>query len=68
LQVHVDLGIADHVWQKKAAAIAATVYALGDRFKPALRAVWLSNIRETFTDGAVEARPSVGEVTLVLLD
>ena len=29
-QVHVELGIADHAWQEKRAAIAATIDALGD--------------------------------------
>jgi hypothetical protein len=34
MQVLIDLGIADHVWQEKCAAIAVTVDALGDQFKP----------------------------------
>ena len=38
LQVRIDLGIADHVWQEKRAAIAATIDLLGDKFKPKLRA------------------------------
>ncbi len=38
-QVRVELGIADHVWQEKRAAIAATVDTLGDRFKAELRGV-----------------------------
>jgi hypothetical protein len=50
-QVRVELGIADHVWQEKRAAIAATVDALGDRFKAELRAGWLAYIRETYPYG-----------------
>ncbi len=30
LQVRVELGIADHVWQEKHAAIAASIDGLGD--------------------------------------
>ncbi len=37
----VELGIADHVWQEKRAAIAGPINALGDRFKPELRTGWL---------------------------
>ena len=47
LQVHIDLGIADHIWQEKRATIAATIDLLGDKFKPEFRAGWLANIRET---------------------
>ncbi len=35
-QVNNYLGITDHLWQEKSAAIAATVNNLGDRFRPAL--------------------------------
>ncbi len=44
-QVHQDLGLADHVWQDKRAAIAKTVDDLGYQFRPAMRAGWLSYIR-----------------------
>jgi hypothetical protein len=44
-QVHQDLGLADHVWQDKRAAIAKTVDELGDQLRPAMRAGWLSYIR-----------------------
>ncbi len=60
-QVRVELGIADHVWQKKNATIAATVDALGDRFKAELRAGWLAYIRETYPDGPVAPAATVGE-------
>jgi hypothetical protein len=35
--------------------LAATVDALGDNFKPELRAGWLAYILKTFLDGAVAA-------------
>ena len=41
-QVRIELGIADHVWQEKRAAIAASIDGLGDKFKPELRAAWLA--------------------------
>ena len=41
--LRIDLGIAVHVWQDKRAGIAKTIDhdALGDRFRPAMRAGWL---------------------------
>jgi hypothetical protein len=50
LQLRVDLGIADHVWQEKRDAIAMTVNSLGDEFKPAMRAGWLAYIRKTYPE------------------
>jgi hypothetical protein len=67
-QVRIELGIADHVWQEKRAAIAATVDALGDRFKPELRTGWLTYIRETYSNGPVAPAATVGGETLVLGD
>jgi hypothetical protein len=67
-QVRVAVGIADHVWQEKRAAIAVTVGALGDKFKPELRAGWLAYIRETYPDGPAAPAATVGEKTLVLGD
>jgi hypothetical protein len=37
-QISINLGISDHLWQKKLTAIAKTVHALGDRFEPELHA------------------------------
>jgi hypothetical protein len=61
-QVHVELGIADHVWQEKRATIAATVQvdALGDRFKAELRPGWLAYIRETYPNGPVAQAANCG--------
>ena len=44
-QVRQDLGLADHVWQDKRTLIAQSVDNLGDQFRPAMRAGWLSYIR-----------------------
>jgi hypothetical protein len=59
-QVRVELGIAYHVWQEKDAANAATVDALGDEFKPELRAGWLAYIRKTYPDGPAAPAATVG--------
>ncbi len=67
-QVRVAVWIAYHVWQEKRAAIAATVDALGDKFKPELRAGWLAYIRKTYPDGPAAPAATVGEETLVLGD
>jgi hypothetical protein len=70
LQVRVAVGIADHVWQEKRAAIAASVdaFKLGDKFKPEFRAGWLAYIGETYPDGPAAPAATVGEETLVLGD
>ncbi len=50
-QVRISLGLADHVWQDKCAAIAQTVDALGDQFRLAMRAGWLAYIKNAYPDG-----------------
>ncbi len=50
-QVRVELGIADHCWKETREGIAATIDALGDRFKAELPAGWLAYIRETYRMG-----------------
>ncbi len=62
------LYVTDHIWQEKSTAFAATVDALGDKFKPKLHAGWLAYIHETYPDGAAEAAASMGEDTLLLDD
>jgi hypothetical protein len=69
LQVSKDLVLADHVWQDKRTLIAQSVDNLGDQFRPAMRAGWLSYIRRAYPeDGAADAGPVVGEVILVVAD
>ncbi len=67
-QVCVDLGIADHVWQERCAANAASINALGDKFKPELRVAWLAYIRETYPDGQVAKPDIMGDGTLEIDD
>jgi hypothetical protein len=69
-QVRQELGIADHVWQDKRAAIAKTIDDLGNQFHPAMpRAGWLSYISQAYPDNAAPAAgPPVGQGTLVLPD
>ncbi len=43
-QVHINLGIPDHVWQEKRSVIEATIDGLDAKFKPELRAAWLAYI------------------------
>ena len=67
MQVRQDLGIADHVWQEKRTLIAQSVDNLGDQFRPAIRAGWLSYIRRVYPhDGAPDACLVVGEGTFVV--
>ena len=69
LQVRQDLGLADHVWQDKRALIAQSVDNLGDQFRPAMRAGWLSYIRRAYPENdAADAGPVVGEGTFVVDD
>ena len=67
LQVRVDLGIADYTWQDKRTAIAQTVDALADQFRPAMRSGWLSYISKTYPDGGTSAVQAVGQGPLVSL-
>ena len=61
-----ELGIADHIWQDKRAAIAQTVDELGDNFKPAMRAGWMAYIRKAYPDGLASGRIAVGQGQLVI--
>jgi hypothetical protein len=65
-QVRIDLRIADHVWQGKRTEIAQMVEALGDRFRPAMRAGWLKYIQNAYP--VVAAASSTGLGTLVVRD
>ena len=67
LQVRQDLGLADHLWQDKRTLIAISFDNLGDVFRPAMRAGWLSYIRRAHPeDGAVDDCSVVGEGTFVV--
>ena len=67
LQVRQDLGLADHLWQDKRTLIAISFDNLGDVFRPAMRAGWLSYIRRVYPDDdAPDAGLVVGEGTFVV--
>ena len=61
-----ELCIADHIWLDKRTAIAQTVNALGDEFKPAMRAGWMAFIRKAYPDGSASGRIAVGQGQLVI--
>ena len=61
-----ELGIADHIWQDKRAAIAQTVDELGDNFKPAVRAGWMAYIRKSYPNGSASGRIALGQGQLVI--
>ena len=61
-----ELGIADHIWQDKRAAIAQTVDELGDNFKPAVRAGWMAYIRKAYPNGSASGRIVLGQGQLVI--
>jgi hypothetical protein len=61
-----ELGIADHIWQDKRAAIAQTVDELGDNFKPAVRHGWMAYIRKAYPNGSASGRIALGQGQLVI--
>ena len=69
-QVRQDLGLADHVWQDKRTLIAQSVDSLGDQFRPAMHAGWLSYISSVYReeDGAANFGLVEGEDTFVVSD
>jgi hypothetical protein len=64
------LGLADHVWQNKRAAIAQEVDGLGAQFRPALRDGWLTYIKVTYAAQPEEAGagPSIAQGKVVVDD
>ena len=65
---YVSNSIADHIWLDKREAIAQTVDALGDEFKPAMRAGWMSYIRKVYPDGPADGGHAIGQDPLILDD
>ena len=67
LQVSQDLGLAGHVWQDKRALIAQSVDNLGNQFRPAMRAGWLTYIRCAYpADSAEDPGPVAASGTRYL--
>jgi hypothetical protein len=67
-QVRAELGLADHVWQNKRAAIAQELDGLGAQFRPSLRSGWLKYIKATYAAQPEEARagPSIAQGKVVV--
>jgi hypothetical protein len=68
IEVHIELGLADHIWQNKCNTIAQEVYGFGAQFRPAMHAGWLSYIKDTYAEEENAMGPSVtvGQGTLVM--
>ncbi len=62
------LGLADHVWTEKRKSIAQNLDNLGNEFRPAIRAGWLSYIRRVYQEeeGAAHVGLIVREDTFVV--
>ena len=67
-QVRADLGLPDHVWVEKRAAIAKQVDDLGDQFRPAMRKGWLDYIQKTYVADADDYVAAIGQGDLVVPD
>ena len=69
-QVRIDLGLADHVWQNKRAAIAQEVDGLGPHFRQAMCNGWLKYIKATYAaqPEAAATGPSIGQGKEVVED
>ncbi len=71
IQVRIDLGLADHVWQKKRTAIAQEVDGwLGAQFRPAMRDGWHKYIKDKYAARQAETAisPSIGQGKMVVDD
>ena len=64
--MRVELCIADHIWLDNCKAIAQTVDALGDEFKPAMREGWMSYIRKKYPNGSADGGHAIGQGPLIL--
>jgi hypothetical protein len=62
IQVRMELGLADHVWQNKRTDIAQEVDGLGAQFRSAMLAGWLKYLKDTYEAQQDEGviGPSIG--------
>ena len=67
-QIRADLGLPNHVWVDKPAAIAKRVDDLGDQFRPAMRRGWLAYIQKTYAVDADDYDAAMGQGELVVPD
>ena len=64
------MGLADHVWQNKRAAIAQEVEGLGPQFRQAMHDGWLKYIKATYAaqPGEEATGTSIGQGRVVVED
>ncbi len=62
------MGLPDHIWVAKRAAIAKRVDDLGDEFRPAMRKGWLAYIKKTNVADADLYDVAIGQGELVVPD
>ncbi len=67
-QIFNNLGIADHAWQDKDAAIAVRADNLGDGFCPALLNGWLAYIKKAYPARTVASNTATGQGESVVDD
>ncbi len=67
-RVRVDLGLPDHIWVDKRAAIAKKIDDLRDQFRPAMRTGWLAYIAKTYQIQDVSMGPALGQDALIVPD
>ena len=67
-QVRADLGLPDHIWVEKRAAIAKQVDDLGDQFRPAMRRGWLAYIQKSYALDDDDYDTAMGQGELVVPD
>ena len=67
-QVRVDLGLPDHIWATKHAAIAKRVDDVGDQFSPAMRKGWLAYFEQTYAVDPDHYDGGIGQGDLVVPD
>ncbi len=62
------MGLPDHTWVAKRAAIAKRVDDLGDELRPAMRKGWLAYIKKTYVADADHYDVAIGQDGLVVPD
>ncbi len=64
------MGLAEYVWLDKRKSIAQSVDNLGDQFRPAMGAGWVSYITRVYREeeGATDVGLVAGEDTFVVAD
>ncbi len=66
-QVRIDLGLSDHIWVDKRAAIAKKFDDLGDQFR-LIRTGWLAYIAKTYWIQDISTETALGQDALIVPD